>query len=131
MQLETETTGRFPVLAHLSYQADDPFALTIAFSHDGHVLARWRLDRQMVADGIERPVGAGDVRIRPRVTGVWRELRLEFLGRPHSDGGRQRAVVLAWAPAVLSFLDETHRIVAPGREEVSLDGFLAEVLARG
>jgi hypothetical protein len=131
MQLDTETTGRFPVLAHLSYHVEDPFAVTMAFSHDGRVLARWRLDRQMVADGMERPVGEGDVRIRPQAMGMWRELRLEFFGRPHCGGGRQHAVVLAWAPAVLSFLDETHQVVAPGHEEVCLDGFLAEVIAGG
>lgn len=131
MQLVTETTGRSPVMAHLRYRADDPFAVTMTFSHDGLVLARWRLDRAMLAEGIERPVGEGDVRIGPLTTGVWREVRLEFFGRPHSDGGRRHAVVVGWAPAVLSFLDETHRIVPPGEETVSLDGFLAEVIAGG
>ncbi|MEW2162805.1 SsgA family sporulation/cell division regulator [Streptomyces sp. NPDC007084] len=131
MQLVTETTGRLPVTAHLAYRADDPFAVTVTFGHDGLVLARWRLDREMLAEGIERPVGEGDVRISPRATGVWREVRLEFFGAPSPDGDRQHAMVLGWAPAVLSFLDETHRIVPPGEETVALDGFLAEVIAGG
>lgn len=131
MQLEAGGTGRFSVLAHMTYEADDPFAVTIVFSHDGRVLARWRLDRQMLADGMERPVGEGDVRMEPQSTGLWRELRMEFLGEPHTDGGRHRAVILAWAPAVMSFLDETYEVVQPGQENVCVDGFLAEVIAGG
>ncbi|MFF1451213.1 SsgA family sporulation/cell division regulator [Streptomyces sp. NPDC058274] len=130
-QLEAGGTGRFPVLAHMTYDADDPFAVTVVFSHDGRVLARWRLDRQMLADGIRRPVGEGDVRMRPQSTGQWEELRLEFFGDSHADGERHHAVVLAWAPAVVSFLDETYEVVRPGHEEVCLDGFLAEVIAGG
>jgi hypothetical protein len=101
----------------------------VVFSHEGRVLARWALDREMLADSVERPVGEGDVRIRPQFTGMGQELRMEFLGASHTDGGRHRAVVLAWAPAVVSFLDATNKVVAPGQERVCLDGFLAELTA--
>ncbi|MBV7699788.1 SsgA family sporulation/cell division regulator [Streptomyces sp. TRM70350] len=131
MQLQAGATDRFPVLAHLSYDADDPFAVTAVFSHDGHVLARWRLDREMVLDGLHRPVGVGDVRFRPVSTGVWEELCMEFLGNARSDGERHHAVVFAWAPAVESFLRQTHEIVAPGQERIQVDDFLAEVIAEG
>ena len=131
MQVVTENAGRFPVMAHLGYRADDPFAVTLTFRHEGVVLARWRLDREMLADGIVRPVGEGDVRIGPRSTGRWREVGLEFFGRPEADGARGHALVLGWAPAIEAFLEETHRAVPLGEEEVSLDGFLAEVIAGG
>ncbi|WP_189297170.1 SsgA family sporulation/cell division regulator [Streptomyces cinerochromogenes] len=129
VQLLAHGTGRCPVLAHLSYDADDPFAVTAVFTHDGRVLARWRLDRQMLCDGLERPVGVGDVRMRPEATGLWQELRLEFLGDARPDGGRHHAVVLAWAPAVAAFLRETQRIVPPGRERLPVDELLAEILS--
>ncbi|MFJ4468198.1 SsgA family sporulation/cell division regulator [Streptomyces sp. NPDC089424] len=131
MQLQAGTADRFPVLAHLGYEADDPFAVTMAFSHDGHVLARWRLDREMVLDGLRRPVGIGDVRFRPVSTGMWDELRMEFFGDARSDGERHHAVVFAWAAAVDSFLRRTHEIVPPGQEQFEVDDFLAEVIADG
>jgi hypothetical protein len=130
VQLQAGATDRCPVLAHLSYDAADPFAVTAVFSHDGRVLARWRLDREMLTDGLGRPVGVGDVRLRPVSTGMWEELRIEFLGDAHPDGSRRRAVVFAWAPAVAAFLRETREIVAPGREEVRIDDFLQEVIAK-
>ncbi|SDD18210.1 SsgA family sporulation/cell division regulator [Streptomyces prasinopilosus] len=128
VELRAGVTDRFPVLAHLSYDPADPFAVTLVFSHDGRVLARWQLDREMLADGLTRPVGIGDVRLRPESRGVGRELRMEFLGEHHADGGRHHAVVFAWAEAVGDFLGLTFRSVPPGREETRLDDFLTEVL---
>ncbi|WP_217169301.1 SsgA family sporulation/cell division regulator [Streptomyces sp. AC512_CC834] len=126
-----EAAERFPVLAHFGYEAADPFALTVVFSHDGRVLARWTLDREMVAEGLTRPVGVGDVRLRPESRGMWDELRIELLGDDRSDGDRHRAVVFVWAAAVEAFLRETHTVVRPGREQVRVDDFLAELMAEG
>ncbi|MEU6065648.1 SsgA family sporulation/cell division regulator [Streptomyces sp. NPDC047082] len=131
VQIQASGTDRFSVLAHLTYDADDPFAVTAAFAHDGHVLARWRLDREMLADGLRGPVGVGDVRFRPVATGMWQELRMEFLGDVRPDGGRHRAVAFAWAPAIAAFLRETREVVAPGQEQVRVDDVLAEILATG
>ncbi|MEU2879392.1 SsgA family sporulation/cell division regulator [Streptomyces sp. SID8381] len=131
VQLQAGGTDRFPVLAHLSYDADDPFAVTAVFSHDGRVLARWKLDREMLQEGLARPVGIGDVRFRPASTGPWEELCMEFYGDAHPDGGRHHAAVYVWAPAVSGFLKDTYEVVAPGDEEVGVDDFLAEVIAGG
>ncbi|MEV5433283.1 SsgA family sporulation/cell division regulator [Streptomyces sp. NPDC052701] len=131
VQLQAGDTDRFPVLAHLSYDAADPFAVTVVFSHDGRVLARWQLDREMVAEGLTRPVGVGDVRMRPESRGTWQELRMEFYGDARADGGRHHAVVFAWAATVSAFLRETYELVAAGQEEVRIDDFLAGVLAEG
>ncbi|MBT3155139.1 SsgA family sporulation/cell division regulator [Streptomyces sp. CHD11] len=129
VELQAGVADRFPVLAHLSYDPCDPFAVTLVFSHDGRVLARWQLDREMVTDGLDRPVGIGDVRLSPESRGVGQELRMEFLGEARADGGRHHAVVFAWAESVGEFLRETRGMVAPGCEEVRVDDFLADVLA--
>ncbi|GGV81919.1 SsgA family sporulation/cell division regulator [Streptomyces griseoloalbus] len=129
VELQAGAADRFPVLAHLSYDPSDPFAVTVVFSHDGRVLARWQLDREMITEGLTRPVGIGDVRLRPESRGAGRELRMEFLGEAHGDGGRHHAVVFAWAETIGAFLHETRRMVAPGCEEVRVDDFLADVLA--
>ncbi|MFD5568672.1 SsgA family sporulation/cell division regulator [Streptomyces cadmiisoli] len=129
MQLRTGATDRFPVLARLDYDARDPYAVTVVFSHDGRLLARWRLDREMLLTGLRRPVGAGDVRFRPVSAERREELRMEFFGDARPDGGCRHAVVFARASAVESFLSRTHDVVAPGRERPYVDDFLAEVLA--
>ncbi|MEZ7002971.1 SsgA family sporulation/cell division regulator [Streptomyces sp. AD55] len=131
VQLQAGDSGRFPVLAHLGYDAADPFALTVVFAHHGRVLARWTLDREMVAEALLRPVGVGDVRMRPESRGLWEELCLEFLGDTRPGGERHRAVVYVWAAPLAAFLRETHAVVRPGEEEVRLDDFLAQVMAEG
>ena len=131
VQLQAGDTGRFPVLAHLDYDASDPFAVTVVFSHDGRVLARWRLDREMLAQGLTGPVGLGDVRLRPVSSGAGKELRMELLGDARPGGGRHHAAVFLWAPTVAAFLSRTYEVVLPGQEEVEVDDFLAEVIARG
>ncbi|MDG9724560.1 MULTISPECIES: SsgA family sporulation/cell division regulator [unclassified Streptomyces] len=131
VQLQAGDADRFPVLAHLGYDAADPFALTMVFSHDGRVLARWTLDREMVGDGLTRPVGVGDVRMRPESRGLWDELRIELLGDARPEGDRHHAVVFVWAAAVEAFLRETHAMVRPGKERVRVDDFLAELMAEG
>ncbi|MFF9125388.1 SsgA family sporulation/cell division regulator [Streptomyces sp. NPDC014889] len=128
VQLQAHGTERFPVLAHLDYDVDDPFAVTIVFSHDGRVLARWKVDRGMLGEGLSKPVGVGDVRFRPVAGGPSEELCMEFFGDVHADGGRQHARVFVWAAAVAAFLRETYAMVAPGEEDAGVDDFLAEVL---
>ncbi|MFH8976960.1 SsgA family sporulation/cell division regulator [Streptomyces sp. NPDC017890] len=131
VQLQAGGADRFPVLAHFTYDSADPFALTVVFTHDGRVLARWTLDREMVGDGLTRPVGVGDVRLRPESRGLWDELRVELLGDARPDGGRHHAVVFVWAAAVEAFLRETHAVVRPGEEQVRVDDFLAELMTEG
>jgi hypothetical protein len=131
VQLRADGTARCPVLAHLSYDPEDPFAVTAMFTLDGRVLARWRLDREMLNESLRGPVGVGDVRLRPVRQGRWREVRMDFLGDPLPGGERHHAVVFAWAPALASFLSDTYMAVPPGREEVRMDDVLAEILATG
>jgi hypothetical protein len=131
MQLQSAGGNRFPVLAHMTYDAEDPFAVTMVFSHNGRSLASWRLDRDMLADGLRRRVGEGDVRMHPQATGAWDELCIDFYGEPHHDGGRRHATVFAWAAGVDSFLQETYVCVPRGEEQVRVDDFLSELLANG
>lgn len=128
-QLQAGGTDRFPVVAHLTYAPADPFAVTALFGHDGRILAQWRLDRGMLFDGLRQPVGVGDVRLRPVSQGAWQEVCMELLGDTRPDGSRQHALVFWWAPALENFLRRTHEVVAPGREQIRLDGFLTDLLA--
>ncbi|MCW5250231.1 MULTISPECIES: SsgA family sporulation/cell division regulator [unclassified Streptomyces] len=131
VQLRTGEADRFPLLAHLLYDPADPFALTVTFTHEGRVLARWALDRRMVAEGLTREVGVGDVRLRPWARGMWEELRMEFLGDVRPDGERHRAVVFVWAVPLAAFLRETRKAVPEGTEEIRIDDVLAALTAEG
>jgi hypothetical protein len=62
-----------PVRAALSYDAQDPYAVTVAFhtgsNGDGDVV-EWTFARQLLTDGVTAPVGQGDVQVWPSTTEV-------------------------------------------------------------
>src|SRR5690606_41932310 len=88
VELQAGDSDRFPVLAHLSYDPADPFAVTVVFSHDGRVLARWQLDREVVAGGLLGPAGVGDVRLSPQARGVGHGRGMAYVGIPCPAGRR-------------------------------------------
>ncbi|MFC8914180.1 SsgA family sporulation/cell division regulator [Streptomyces sp. WAC05374] len=123
MRLLSPDGQELPVLAHLTYDARDPYAVTVGFTHAGFVYAEWRLDRDMLRDGMAHPVGEGDVRMWPVLNGTREELRIELL---------HAAVFTVWAPSLWRFLAGTYEQVPAGQERVEeLDAFLAELLATG
>ncbi|MFF7333858.1 SsgA family sporulation/cell division regulator [Streptomyces sp. NPDC090306] len=119
-----------PVLTRLRYEADDPFVVTMAFCRHDTVLAEWRFDRDMVADGLRRAVGEGRVRFGPRWEGHRHELRITLLGDEDGRGG-ERAEIVSWAPPVMAFLNRTYALVASGQEQPDFDAFLTQVLTEG
>ncbi|SDZ40034.1 Streptomyces sporulation and cell division protein, SsgA [Amycolatopsis xylanica] len=54
-----------PVLSRLSYHADEPFAVTVAFRTERGRWVEWTFARDLLVDGLVEPAGLGDVRIRP------------------------------------------------------------------
>ncbi|MET9430860.1 MULTISPECIES: SsgA family sporulation/cell division regulator [unclassified Streptomyces] len=126
MRLLPQTGQEIPVLAHMAYDPQDPYAVTVNFTHGGWTYAEWRLDRDMLRDALEGvrggAVGEGDVRVWPEVNGTREELCIELM---HS------AVFTVWAPSLRGFLDRTYAAVPAGEEHVELDAFLEEVLSSG
>ncbi|GGR98187.1 hypothetical protein GCM10010252_41130 [Streptomyces aureoverticillatus] len=123
MEIETGETdaGRAPLSAEFGYAAADPFAVTMTFYCEGDEVTRWRLDRDLLAEGCERPAGAGDVRVAPTSDPVRGDgVRIELLGTP-GPAGRAQAVLHAAAADLTAFLAVAHEIVRPGEEQVSLD----------
>ncbi|WP_327308442.1 SsgA family sporulation/cell division regulator [Streptomyces sp. NBC_01298] len=127
VRLET-TTGNVYFLARFSYDGGDPYVVQAEFLDGDNVLARWHFDRQMLAEGLHRPVGEGDVAFRPAQCAGRDELRVDLVG-PGGDG-RDNAVVFVDAPVLTGFLDETYAVVAAGKEFLDLDKLLDEFLAR-
>lgn len=127
VHLET-ATGRVHLLVRFSYDGEDPYVVQAEFLDGANVLARWHFDRQMLGEGLHRPVGEGDVAFRPDKGPGRDELRIDLLGR--SADRQDSAVVFVDAPVLTGFLDETYSVVAAGEEFLDLDKLLDEFLAR-
>ena len=106
-----------PVETELIYQADDPFAVTMKF-HSGGAVATWVMGRDLLAEGMTKASGVGDVRLSPH----GRALVLELVSDRHVTVFRLTRGTLR------KFLDATYRLVPPGTEHFDADAFLSTVL---
>ncbi|MCX5613472.1 MULTISPECIES: SsgA family sporulation/cell division regulator [unclassified Streptomyces] len=117
-----------PLLVRFSYDGGDPYVVQATFFDGPSVLARWHFDRQMLAEGLQRPVGEGDVTFRPRKGAGVEELRVDLRGR--SAEREEKAVLFVDARALMGFLEQTYAIIGAGEEFRDLDKLLDEFLAR-
>ncbi|MFJ7265341.1 SsgA family sporulation/cell division regulator [Streptomyces sp. NPDC099050] len=122
------STGGVLLLVRFSYNDRDPFAVQAAFFDGPCLLARWRFDRQMLAEGLHRPVGEGDVAFRPHARAGIGELRIDLRGQ----GGEreEEAVLFVDADPLAVFLEQTYTVIGAGEEFLDLDRLLDEFLAR-
>ncbi|MFE9467508.1 SsgA family sporulation/cell division regulator [Streptomyces virginiae] len=117
-----------PLFVRFSYSADNPYAVQADFFDGLAVLASWQFDRQMLAEGVRRPVGEGDVTFRPHRGPGGAEIRIGL--RNHGDGREGHAVLCADVGALKAFLDRSYAVVGDGEEFLDLDKLLEEFLAR-
>ncbi|MEU3370503.1 SsgA family sporulation/cell division regulator [Streptomyces sp. NPDC006660] len=130
MNLEADGAGRVPVVTRLTYRADDPFAVGLCFELQEDIAVVWTIERDLLAQGLRRAVGDGDVQVAPQAVEGRRETRIELAGCG-LDGAWGRAVFSAWEPALRHFLDKTYEVVPAGQEQIDMDAFLTEVLTAG
>ncbi len=106
-----------PVSALVTYRADDPWAVRVAFrtGGEGDGVVEWMFARQLLTEGITTPVGEGDVR-------VW----------PTTDDGEPLVVIAMASPSgsatfeigraeVVDFLQATYGAVPTGAEPLVVD----------
>ncbi|MET9605986.1 SsgA family sporulation/cell division regulator [Streptomyces sp. NPDC006512] len=115
-----------PLVARFSYARVDPYAVRVEFLAEDTALPSWCFDRQMLAEGLHRPVGEGEVTFRPQWTDGGEALRIGLRDFPDGRG----AVLLAGVRAVTGFLEATYAVTAPGSETFDADGLLEELLDR-
>ncbi|MBM7804713.1 hypothetical protein JOD57_000550 [Geodermatophilus bullaregiensis] len=117
------------VPAVLRYAVDDPFAVRIGFgdaddaADDG---ITWLLGRELLAAGLERPAGDGDVRLWPgRASG---DVLYLHLRAPSGE-----ALFELSRATVAAFLQRTETLVPTGQETAALDvdEELAALLSNG
>ena len=115
-----------PVVSVLRYEADDPWAVRVAFQTggDGPGVIEWLFARNLLIDGTAGPVGEGDVRVWPAVHG---RQRVVHLGMTSPSGS---ALFEIDHDELVQFLERTYLAVPPGSESaaVDLDAELAQLL---
>lgn len=115
MELVLPSGERLAVPTLLHYSDQDPFAVVFVFHAGADRQVRWVLDRDMVAKGLRRPTGLGDVHLRPTGSGPDAEVDLT-LSSPH--GTAQLAAPLG---VIAQWLGRTYELVPSGQEAQGLD----------
>jgi hypothetical protein len=102
------------VPATLSYSPDAPYAVTASF-HTAEGDVTWIFGRDLLCQGLEAPVGDGDVAVWPTAEGGQESLCLS-LSSPTGS-----ALLEADIAAVEAFLDLTYVLVPSGSEGQHID----------
>jgi Streptomyces sporulation and cell division protein, SsgA len=115
-----------PLAASLSYSADDPYAIRIAFHVGTDEPVEWIFARELLATGLAYPAGEGDVQVCPDPRGR-RDVLSIALSSPFGQARFE-----APASATSDFLHLTYDIVAAGRENdfINVDDELGQLLWR-
>lgn len=103
-----------PVPVVLRYDSGDPYAVHATFRTGGEGVD-WVFARELLAAGVNRASGSGDVRVWP---GDENEGDVVFLALSSPDG---KALLEAPAEPLRSFVARTTLLVPPGEESAYLD----------
>lgn len=99
-------SAELTVGAELHYSSRDPFAVRVLFAIPNSPSVEWVFSRDLLANGICGPAGAGDVQVFPTADGVVLEL--------DSPGGRAR--LLTDRQPLIGFVQDMLSAVPPGHE---------------
>jgi hypothetical protein len=110
----------------LEYRAEEPYAVRATF-RTGTADIEWMFARDLLADGLLRPTGEGDVVVWPEHSGP-APLVLLALNSPSGQ-----AVLEADRAVVSAFLDRTWEIVPRGSEggAMDVDRWINAILGEG
>ncbi len=116
-----------PVRASLSYDAGDPYAVSVAFYTGVGTttdMVEWTFARQLLTDGVAGPAGHGDVRVWPTTVEGEPVVSLSL----SSPSGK--ALFEVPVPELVEFLTMTYAAVPTGGEtdHVDVDAELALLL---
>lgn len=127
LRLVVPGASSLPVRAALSYDAIDPYAVTVAFHTGSGPTAdtvEWTFARQLLTDGVTAPVGQGDVQVWPSSSAGEPVVCLSLC----SPSGK--ALFEVPLPELVEFLGMTYQAVPTGAESqhVDVDAELALLL---
>jgi len=106
-----------PVVAGLRYDADDPWAVRVAFhtGGEGNGIVEWMFARQLLTDGVAGACGEGDVRVWPSMSHGERVVNLAMA----SPSGAARFEIDR--DALVEYLQQTYLAVPTGHEGDAVD----------
>jgi hypothetical protein len=121
-------TSGAPVLvgADLVYDPADPFAIRVCLRTDGSPAVQWVISRDLLADGLTRPAGEGDIGVWPSVAGG---VAVVCLSLSSPDG---QALLFGAHGEVSEFVHRTFDEVPAGHESelLDLDAVVERLLGR-
>jgi hypothetical protein len=121
IRLVVQGTGgnqSFPIDGELKFDVRDPLAVTLVMrSPHRDQDVTWALARELLADGLHRPCGEGDVRVLPAPADEHGDRVHVTLAPPDA----RPATLEVGAEHLRQFLDETYRLVPAGREFDAFD----------
>jgi hypothetical protein len=129
LRLVVPGSASLPVLASLRFDVSDPYAVHVAFRTGGEErpgdTVEWTFARQLLTDGVTRPVGEGDVQVWPSHSDD--NLPVVRLALSSPSG---RALFEVPLGELVEFLSATYTAVPTGSESdfVDLDAELALLL---
>ena len=125
LELIDEAGRAIDLTAGFLYDAADPYAVTLTFYTDGPEVT-WSFARDLLAGGVKRPAGTGDVHVWPSVNRSGGSVTVIELRSP---GGQ--ALLQASTADVAAFVEATYAIVTPGQESerIDLDSLVDALLA--
>jgi hypothetical protein len=114
-----------PVSAELTYDRNDPFAVSLLIGDGGNPI-EWTFARELLSEGVHEPCGDGDVHVWPSLSD--HGLAIVLLELSSQDGA---ALLQANPREMVTFLRMSHALVAPGEESLhcDIDAVIASILA--
>lgn len=125
LRLVVPGSTALPVLASITYDAADPYAVQVTFHTGGERgTVEWRFARQLLTDGVTRLVGEGDVKVWP-TRSEGRAVVCLSLSSPSGE-----ALFEVSLPELVEFLTRSYAAVPTGAEGdyVDIDAELALLL---
>jgi hypothetical protein len=114
LHLVVPGSDSLPLLAGLSYDVTDPWAVRVSFD-TGDSGVEWLFARQLLTDGIAFATGEGDIRVWPSLTDGERLVTLAM----ESPSGS--AMFEIDRDALVEFLQQTYLAVPTGHEGLNID----------
>jgi hypothetical protein len=126
LRLVVDLDRSIEVPCSLEYRAEEPYAVFATFQ-TGMADIEWTFARDLIADGLRRPSGEGDVVVWPEFSGPT-PVVLVALNSPSGQ-----ALLEADSHLVEAFLDRTYDLVPHGSESMQLnvDRWIAQILGEG
>ena len=115
-----------PVVTRWTYDAADPFAVTLGVRTRGDRFVEWLISRDLVVESLRTPTGFGDVRMSPQHVQGYDIVEIEIRS---TDG---RAVLEVDRDLLGEFIDASVALVAVGDESahMDLDAAISKITSR-